>query len=524
MNATSSPVNECRTRAIFISYRREDSEGEAGRLFDDLVEVFGQESVFMDVAAIEVGRDFRKAIDDSVATCGVLLAVIGKGWIDAKNAAGQRRLDDISDFVRLETASALKRDIPVVPVLVRGATMPRPEELPDDLKELAYRNGVELTHPRWSSDVQILVNALRPLVGTPSQPSTAQGPIPTGTVPGTKSAVPVTPVNAADTHTAISTPLPKKSVGKVIGIAAGALLLLIVGLVSLSSKNVTVPDVSGNTLADAKTKLETQHLVVGTKTLREDPSADPNTVIGQNPAANASVKSGSTVDLVLSRASSVEVPPLVGESLEDARRSLADRQLTVGTVERKPKAGVDPNTVLQEFPIAGEKVKGGSNVDLMVAEAPGTANAGSGIASEGKPAKQRQAEKTVYTNDQNYVPPAGRSANQTTQAAATTPEEPAPPREPVINLTGYWHDTSGVTYQTVQRGNTFTYSASGVGGLSRGAGTIRGLQFESTYSAAYVNGARSTGRCTGTISPEGNEIRGTCFDSLQGQTFNILSR
>ena len=77
-----------------------------------LVAVFGEESVFMDVAAIEVGRDFRKAIDDSVATCGVLLAVVGKGWVDAKNAAGNRRLDDPSDFVRLETASALKRDIP----------------------------------------------------------------------------------------------------------------------------------------------------------------------------------------------------------------------------------------------------------------------------------------------------------------------------------------------------------------------------------------------------------------------------
>lgn len=174
-------------RAIFISYRREDSEGEAGRLFDDLVAVFGEESVFMDVAAIEVGRDFRKAIDDSVATCGVLLAVVGKGWVDAKNAAGNRRLDDPSDFVRLETASALKRDIPVVPVLVRGATMPRPEELPDDLKEFAYRNGCELTHPRWSSDVQLLVNALKPMVGEACGPGTEQNR------PGSGPAAAVTP-------------------------------------------------------------------------------------------------------------------------------------------------------------------------------------------------------------------------------------------------------------------------------------------------------------------------------------------
>jgi len=158
-------------RAIFVSYRRDDSEGEAGRLFDDLVAVFGENSVFMDVAAIEVGRDFRKAIEDSVSTCGVVLAVIGKGWIDAKNEAGQRRLDDPTDFVRLETASALRRDIPVVPVLVRGAKMPRIEQLPDDLKELSYRNGVELTHVRWNSDLQLLVRALRPFVDPKNRPA-----------------------------------------------------------------------------------------------------------------------------------------------------------------------------------------------------------------------------------------------------------------------------------------------------------------------------------------------------------------
>ena len=154
-------------RAIFLSYRRDDSEGEAGRLFDDLVGHFGENSVFMDVAAIEAGRDFRKAIDESVATCGVLLAVVGREWTAAKNEAGQRRLDDPFDFVRLETASALKRDIPVIPVLVHGAKMPRADQLPDDLKEFAYRNGVELTHARWNSDLQLLIKALRPHVGDP---------------------------------------------------------------------------------------------------------------------------------------------------------------------------------------------------------------------------------------------------------------------------------------------------------------------------------------------------------------------
>lgn len=116
----------------------------------------------MDVAAIEPGRDFRKAIDQSVASCSVLLAMIGRDWLDSKDAQGQRRLDNINDFVRMELASALRRDIPVVPVLVRGAKMPTEDQLPDDLKELHYRNAVELTHARWKSDVQLLVQALRP--------------------------------------------------------------------------------------------------------------------------------------------------------------------------------------------------------------------------------------------------------------------------------------------------------------------------------------------------------------------------
>ncbi len=158
-------------RAIFISYRRDDSEGEAGRLFDDLVKTFGEASVFMDVAAIQVGRDFRKAIDESVANCGVLLAVIGKNWLDARNEAGERRLDNPSDFVRLETAAALKRDIPVIPVLVHGARMPRADELPDGLKDLGYRNACELTHARWGSDLQLLINALRAYVEAPKRPS-----------------------------------------------------------------------------------------------------------------------------------------------------------------------------------------------------------------------------------------------------------------------------------------------------------------------------------------------------------------
>jgi len=171
VRAGKSPVRlrELKLGAIFISYRRSDSQGEAGRLFDDLVKHFGERMVFMDVAAIEAGRDFRRAIEESVAKCGVLLVVIGPEWLNAKDKGGVYRLNDPTDFVRIETASALKRDIAVIPVLVRGAEMPRAEQLPEDLKELAYRNCAELTHARWRSDIQLLIEALRRLVGDANQ-------------------------------------------------------------------------------------------------------------------------------------------------------------------------------------------------------------------------------------------------------------------------------------------------------------------------------------------------------------------
>jgi TonB family protein len=162
--------------AIFVSYRRSDSQGEAGRVFDDLVNHFGDHAVFMDVVGIEAGRDFRKAIDESVAKCDVLLAVIGPEWLNAKDETGARRLDDPTDFVRIEIASALRRDIAVIPVLVRGVGMPRAEQLPEDLRDLAYRNCIELTHVRWRSDIQLLVDALRRLVGDSRRVGTAIGP------------------------------------------------------------------------------------------------------------------------------------------------------------------------------------------------------------------------------------------------------------------------------------------------------------------------------------------------------------
>ncbi len=159
--------------SIFISYRRDDSEGEAGRLSDDLSEIFHEDSVFMDVNAIQPGRDFRKAIDESIHKCSVVLAILGPTWLESKSSLGQRRLEDEADFLRLELVSALQRDIAVIPVLIRGTRMPRADQLPEELKELAFRNSVELTHARWKSDVQVLVRALRPYLEGPGDSAPA---------------------------------------------------------------------------------------------------------------------------------------------------------------------------------------------------------------------------------------------------------------------------------------------------------------------------------------------------------------
>ncbi|HEY0760707.1 MAG TPA: toll/interleukin-1 receptor domain-containing protein [Acidisarcina sp.] len=161
--------------AIFISYRRDDSEGEAGRLFDDLSRVFGDSCVFMDVAGITPGTDFRKAIEENVVSCGVLLAVIGPSWVSIKDPSGNVRLHDPNDFVRLEIASALKRQVAVIPVLVHDAKMPSADAVPEDLKDLCYRNNVELSHARWNSDLALLTNAVRSYVN--STPANEQQPV-----------------------------------------------------------------------------------------------------------------------------------------------------------------------------------------------------------------------------------------------------------------------------------------------------------------------------------------------------------
>lgn len=170
---------------IFVSYRRQDASGEAGRLVDHLQEVFGEQSVFLDVETIEAGIDFEDAINKALNSCKVLLAIIGPHWLSIKDDQGNPRLFKDHDFIRIEISAALERNIRVIPVLVNGAKMPLASELPGDLQGLTRRHAHELSSSRWKYDCDQLTELLLKLIPT------KQNPLPLPPKPGT--AIPVKP-------------------------------------------------------------------------------------------------------------------------------------------------------------------------------------------------------------------------------------------------------------------------------------------------------------------------------------------
>jgi hypothetical protein len=127
---------------VFVSYRRSDVGGNAGRLCDALDNRLGRDMVFHDVSAVAAGRDFTVEIDAALASSDAVLAVIGPGWLSATTPDGRPRLVDPDDFVRRELVAALRTDTPVVPVLVGGASLPSADQLPDELAGLAQRQAV----------------------------------------------------------------------------------------------------------------------------------------------------------------------------------------------------------------------------------------------------------------------------------------------------------------------------------------------------------------------------------------------
>ena len=152
---------------VFISYRREDSAAYAGRLFDILSAEFGAENTFMDVDDIKGGDNFTTVIERKLDVSDAMVAVIGEHWLSVTEPSGGRRLDNPNDFVRMEISKALQRGIRVIPVLVGGATLPHPSDLPDDLRPLCDRQAMEVRDTRFHDDAQELIEVLhRTLHGT----------------------------------------------------------------------------------------------------------------------------------------------------------------------------------------------------------------------------------------------------------------------------------------------------------------------------------------------------------------------
>lgn len=148
---------------IFISYRRADSKASTGRIYDRLVAAFGKKAVFKDVDNIPPGQDFRKVLHAATAKCQVMLIVIGPGWVSATDERGNRRLTDPNDFARIEVETGLERDhLTVIPLLVDDAPMPNADEMPEALRELAYKNAFIIhDDPLFHHDMDTLIQTLR---------------------------------------------------------------------------------------------------------------------------------------------------------------------------------------------------------------------------------------------------------------------------------------------------------------------------------------------------------------------------
>lgn len=163
---------------IFISYRREDTSGESGRLKDKLEQVFGKENIFYDVETLEAGLNFDQSIAKALNESKVLLAMIGPHWLKVADSKGVKRLLKPDDWVRKEIAEALKRELRVIPILVNGAEMPDAEELPDELKELSLKHAQELTSSRWNYDVGELTKVLERIIEKKPEPKPQPNPEP----------------------------------------------------------------------------------------------------------------------------------------------------------------------------------------------------------------------------------------------------------------------------------------------------------------------------------------------------------
>jgi len=379
---------------IFISYRREESAGHAGRIYDRLRERFGKDRVFMDVSAIEPGVDFVEAIDRAVGSCAVLLVIIGRRWLDCTDAAGRRRLDDPKDFIRLEVGTALRRNIRVIPVLVQDAAMPGEGDLPDDLKLLARRNAFEINDSHWDSNMaqleETLGRVLGEAAGLPPPGGTGTGPAPAGRknrLVWLISSITAIVVALAGLFTGVES--LRNSVVRLFGGGSPAVTATNGTATPTDGQGpatVPMPRVIGMEEQEAVGIIRSKGLnpKVARQILSEAPPGD---VIRQEPPAETNVTAGAMVHLIVAVPPEgpqepppggepqpppqlVTVPKLAGTPLGQAEATLAKAGLQVGAVEKRESNSAEPGTVIGQTPKAGAKLARGKKVSLVVAAKP----------------------------------------------------------------------------------------------------------------------------------------------------------
>jgi beta-lactam-binding protein with PASTA domain len=329
---------------IFISYRRSDSAGHTGRLFDRLRARFGERRVFIDVCDIDAGSDFARTIERRIGACDVLLAIIGQEWLDSRNAAGGRRLDEAGDFVRLEIAAALRRGLVVIPVLVEQARVPTASELPAAVRELAGRNAFSLRDERWDGDVEHLIQQIRKQIPFWRRLGWRLGRL---------------------------TP----RIARLAYVAALGALLIIGGRLAWErwwpASITEVPDIARLDIDAARSLLDNAGLRLGAQAHEFRHGYPAGVVIRQEPAAGLVVRKGRAVSVVLARAAG-KVPALAGKSREAAAELLAQQGLALGRVLERESSQATPGSVVEQsvdpetMPVAPEQL----TVDIVVAKAP----------------------------------------------------------------------------------------------------------------------------------------------------------
>ncbi len=277
-----------------------------------------------------------------------------------------------------------------------------------------------------------------------------------------------------------------KRLSLLIGLAVGVIVAAGVGVYLFWPSQVIVPDVRGCSLNDALTKLQAAHLSLGRKTVQGDPDR-ANVVLTQSPAPGSSMSSGSAIDVVLGVAAMVQMPALIGKSFYAAQRIVANEGLQLGGIQWNSRSRATRNTVLQQAPAAGQSVPVGSAVNLHVSGVP-----------------------------QRTTPIATNSPSRSAPAQTATYSQTA-------DLSGSWRDRGGAVVRIQQNGTNLLYTAHSAAGNCQGNGVLSGTSFHTSYSCASVIGARTNGRCAGTVAANGGSFRLQCVDSLMGRTNDVFS-